>query len=296
MLKINKFSMGLLAVFLSVGILSGCGTSKEETSNASPGASNAVSAAPSSDSGSPSAEAAASNEPKETVELTVSAAASLTDALKDIEADFEQQNPNIKLSFNFGGSGTLQQQIEQGAPADLFLSASAKNMQALVDKGLVDTTHEVNLLNNTLVVVTPPEQAAVQTLDDLAKAEVKTVGIGIPESVPAGNYAKEALTSAKLWDSLQSKTVQGKDVKQVLQYVETGNADAGFVYQTDALTTDKVKVAFTVDSSLYSPIQYPIGVVKATKHSSEAEAFYSYLQSEAALNVFKTYGFTIPGK
>lgn len=237
----------------------------------------------------------ASKQPVETVELTISAAASLTDALDEIQKTFEDKNPNIKLNFNFGASGALQQQIEQGAPADLFLSAAVKNMTALVDKQLIDTNQQTNLLNNELVVVIPTDGTTpIESMTDLTKQKVKTIAIGIPESVPAGNYAQEALTNANLWDAVQTKTVQAKDVRQVLQYVETGNADAGFVYKTDALTSDKVKVAFAVDATTYKAIQYPIGIVKATKHAKEAEDFYSYLQSQEALDVFIKYGFSIP--
>ncbi|ANS73368.1 molybdenum ABC transporter substrate-binding protein [Paenibacillus yonginensis] len=288
-----KFSMVLLFVVMIIAVLSGCGNGGKKENVAPTAASTDSAAVP--NAGTPAK--AGSEEPQSDVELTISAAASLTDALKEISQSFEAQHPHIHVNFNFGASGMLQQQIEQGAPADLFLSAASKNMQALLDKQLIDSSQEVNLLNNDLVVVTPLDKGdMVQTLDDLKKPEVKTVAIGIPESVPAGNYAQEALQAAGLWDSLQSKTVQGKDVRQVLQYVETGNADAGFVYKTDALTSDQVKVAFSVDSSLYKAIEYPIGIVKATKHSREAEAFYQYLQTKEALDVFVKYGFTIPQK
>lgn len=236
-----------------------------------------------------------SQKPAETVELTVSAAASLTDALKEIQKAYESKNQNIKLNFNFGASGALQQQIEQGAPADLFLSAATKNLKALVDKQLIDTNKQKNLLTNELVVVIPADgKTMIGNVTDLTKAEVKHVAIGIPESVPAGSYAKEALTNVKLWEGLQSKTVQGKDVRQVLQYVETGNTEAGFVYKTDALTSQKVKIAFSVDPKTYAPIEYPVGIVKATKHSKEAGDFYAYLQSKEAMDVFGKFGFSAP--
>lgn len=229
----------------------------------------------------------------EKVELTISAAASLTDALTEIQKTYEANNQNIKLNFNFGASGALQQQIEQGAPADLFLSAAVKNMNALVDAQLIEADQQINLLKNELVVVTLQDNGTtIEKITDLVKDEVKIIAIGIPESVPAGNYAKEALTTVNLWDALQVKSVQAKDVRQVLQYIETGNADAGFVYKTDALTSDKVKVAFTVDQATYPAVQYPIGIVKATKQLNEAEHFYTYLQSQEALDVFIKYGFS----
>ncbi|WP_139995067.1 molybdate ABC transporter substrate-binding protein [Paenibacillus paridis] len=284
MFKKMKGYMFLCAFVIVALVAAGCGNGQNTQANES----NAAQA-------TATATAEPSVQPLESVELTISAAASMTDALKEIQTAYQTIHPNITLSFNFGASGALQQQIEQGAPADLFLSAAVKNMTALIDKELIDANQQVNLLANELVVVIPTDaKTAIESVNDLTKAEVKTVAIGIPESVPAGNYAKEALTSANLWDALQSKSVQAKDVRQVLQYVETGNADAGFVYKTDALTSEQVKIAFTVDASSYKAIQYPIGIVKATKHSKEAEEFYTYLQSQEALDVFVKYGFSVP--
>ncbi|MGZ9584352.1 molybdate ABC transporter substrate-binding protein [Paenibacillus marinisediminis] len=230
---------------------------------------------------------------QEQVELLVSAAASLKDVLQEIKGVYETNNRDIKLNFNYGGSGALQQQIEQGAPVDLFISAASSHMQALVDKGLVDAAQQSNLLANELVVVKPAGSSVnISNLSDLTLDQVHKIAIGIPESVPAGSYAKEALSTDKLWDSLQSKMVQAKDVRQVLQYVETGNVEAGFVYKTDALASDKVEIALTVDASAYSPIVYPVGIVKATKHPKEVEKLYSFLRSEEAMNIFIKYGFS----
>ncbi|MGG3279188.1 molybdate ABC transporter substrate-binding protein [Paenibacillus solani] len=277
MFKKTKISALLTLVLAMLLITAGCGTAAND---------NTGSQASSVEKQSP--------ETAEKVELIVSAAASMTDALKEIQLAYETKNPNIKLNFNFGASGALQQQIEQGAPADLFLSAATKNMNALVEKQLIDADQQKNVLSNEVVaVVSTDGQVSVTGVDDLSKSDVRNIAIGIPESVPAGGYAKEALTSAKLWDSLQSKMVQAKDVRQVLQYVETGNADIGFVYKTDALTSDKVKVAFAVDPTTYTPVEYPIGIVKATKHSKEAEDFYAYLQTQEALDVFVKYGFSV---
>ncbi|OMF38442.1 molybdate ABC transporter substrate-binding protein [Paenibacillus sp. FSL H8-0548] len=281
MLKVFKNFTMLLVVAAMALVFAGCGATQNANINSS-------TAAPLESTVEPS------QQPAQTVEITISAAASMTDALTEIQKTYESNNPTVKLSFNFGASGALQQQIEQGAPADLFLSAAVKNMTALVDKQLIDESQQINLLKNELVVVVATDAStSIQKIEDLTKAEVKTVAIGIPESVPAGSYAKEALTSVKLWDVLQPKSVQGKDVRQVLQYVETGNAEAGFVYKTDALTTDKVKIGFTVDPAAYKTIQYPIGIVKATKHAKEAEDFYKYLQSQEALDVFVKYGFSV---
>ncbi|WP_226001989.1 molybdate ABC transporter substrate-binding protein [Paenibacillus sp. BJ-4] len=281
MKKIIKHSQALFFVFSIVLLLSGCGTGQQS-------ASNAGSTVQTESSGQ------ASSETTQTVELTVSAAASLTDALKEIQTLYESTHKDIHLNFNFGGSGALEKQIEQGAPSDLFLSASNKNMKSLVDQQLIDSNKQQTWLTNELVAVIPADGTMnIASVTDLTKKEVKKVAIGIPESVPAGNYAQEALTNAKLWDTLQSKLVQAKDVRQVLQYVETGNADVGFVYKTDALTTQKAKIAFKVDPKTYSPVKYPIGIVKASKHIQEAEDFYAYLQSQESLNIMAKYGFTI---
>lgn len=272
----------VLFVFVAILFLSGCGAEPKSTLNGNNALNSPVAIQETSKA-------------TETVELTVSAAASLTDALQEIEKAYESKNKAVKLNVNFGASGSLQQQIEQGAPADLFLSAAPKNMKALVDKQLIDTNKQMTLLTNELVVVIPADgKTMIGNVKELTKTEIKHIAIGIPDSVPAGSYAKEALTNATLWDALQAKTVQAKDVRQVLQYVETGNADAGFVYKTDAFTSRHVKIAFTVDPETYTPVEYPIGIVKATKHSKEAEELYTYLQSKEALDVFTKYGFSMP--
>ncbi|NRF94465.1 molybdate ABC transporter substrate-binding protein [Paenibacillus frigoriresistens] len=266
-------------------IITGCASNKEQPAASSTPTQTAQAAAtPTSTS-----------IPTEKVELTISAAASLTDAFKEIQTNYENKNKQIKLNFNFGASGALQQQIEQGAPVDLFFSAATKNMKTLVDKQLIEPTQQKSLLINELVLVVPADSKVnVQKIDDLTNETVKHLAVGEPQTVPAGSYAKEALTNSKLWDPLQAKIVQGKDVRQVLTYVESGNAEAGFVYKTDALTSKNVKAAFSVDPTTYTSIAYPAGIVKATKHSKETADFYTYLQSKEAQDVFVKYGFSIP--
>ncbi|KAA8747926.1 molybdate ABC transporter substrate-binding protein [Paenibacillus sp. UASWS1643] len=283
------YVLGSMSLGLAL-VLAGCGASTG-TTDTSTGAEQTTSTPAASGESS----SAGNTDPQETVDLTISAAASLTDAMKEIETNYELANPYIELNFNFGASGALQQQIEQGAPADVFVSAATKNMNALVDENLIASGDQKNLLQNSLVAIVPADgNHTVTSEKDLTSDSIKTVAIGIPESVPAGTYAKEALTNAKLWDELESKLVQGKDVRQVLQYVETGNADAGFVYKTDALTSDQVKIAFEVDKNSYTPANYPIGIIEGTKHRTEAEQFYAYLQTPEVLDIFAKYGFTIP--
>jgi molybdate transport system substrate-binding protein len=287
----KKLGVLIFSLFLVFGIaLFGCGSKANNASSAAPSGSPSASTET-----SPSPSASPSAAPAETVQLTVSAAASLTESLNEIKPLYEASHPGTKLAFNYGASGTLQKQIEQGAPADLFLSAGKKQMTELADKKLIDPASVKNLLLNDLVVIVPSSGGpSVATLEDLAKPEVKKLAVGTPESVPAGSYAKEALTYYKLWDSLQSKIVLTKDVKQVLNYVETGNTEAGFVYRSDALGSDKVKVVLTVDPKSHQTIEYPIGIIAETRHRKETEDLYKYLQTKEALDIFAKHGFKIP--
>ncbi|GGJ12502.1 molybdate ABC transporter substrate-binding protein [Paenibacillus hunanensis] len=265
--------MPMLILLMLTVLLSAC-------SAGNPGSSGA-----SSSTGNPSG----NNQP---VELTISAAASLTDSLKEIQALYAKKYPNVILTFNFGASGTLQKQIEQGAPADLFLSAGSKQMKALVDEKLISADRTVNLLTNELVLVVPKDSTtSITSIADLKGDSIKRLAIGTPESVPVGMYAKQVLEKSGEWDTLQPKLVQTKDVKQVLSYVETGNADAGFVYKTDALESQGVKIAFTASEDSHDPIVYPIGVLSSTTHREDAALFYAYLQTQEALDVFAKYGF-----
>ncbi|MEN6326155.1 MAG: molybdate ABC transporter substrate-binding protein [Syntrophomonas sp.] len=228
------------------------------------------------------------------VELTISAAASLTDAMKKIQEQYTVENPNIKLTFNFGSSGSLQQQIEQGAPADVFISAATKQMKALQDKKLIIDDTNINLLKNRVVLVVPKSSDKIKGFDDLKNA--KNIAIGEPASVPAGQYAKDVLTSIKSWDSLKDKMVFAKDVRQVLAYVESGDAEAGVVYATDAKISDKVKVAALAEEWTHTPVVYPAAVVKSSKQADAAKAFLNYLSGDKAKAVFENYGFSTISK
>ncbi len=273
--RLARPSISVLLLLLFTIVLSAC----------SSGAGSSSGATGSTSTSNPSG----SNAP---TELTISAAASLTDSLKEIQQLYAKKFPNVTLNFNFGASGTLQKQIEQGAPADLFLSAGSKQMKALVDENLIASDRQMNLLTNELVLVVPKDSSNPPTsIQDLTKDTIKRLAIGTPESVPAGMYAKQALEKSGEWDTLQPKLVQTKDVKQVLSYVETGNADAGFVYKTDAMESQGVNIAFTASEDSHDPIVYPIGVLSATKNRENAALFYAYLQTEEALNVFAKYGF-----
>ncbi|MEW9676263.1 molybdate ABC transporter substrate-binding protein [Lentibacillus sp. L22] len=230
---------------------------------------------------------------KEKMELTISAAASLKDAMTEIQDTYKKEHPEVALKFNFAGSGSLQQQISQGAPVDLFFSAAEDKFDRLVDEGKIEKEDGVDLLGNSLVLVVPNKKSSISSFKDLTKADIDQIAVGTPESVPAGKYAKESLKKMEIWNDVEPKIVYAKDVRQVLSYVETGNVAAGVVYKTDAVISDKVKIAATADAKTHTPIIYPLGIVKDTKHREEARDFYQYLQSDEALKVFEKYGFTV---
>ncbi|PKR84794.1 molybdate ABC transporter substrate-binding protein [Heyndrickxia camelliae] len=224
------------------------------------------------------------------VELTVSAAASLQDALGDIKKEYENKHKNTTLSFNFGASGALQQQISQGAPVDLFFSAAEDKFQKLVEDGSIAKKDGKNMVGNQIVLIVAKDATNnISSFQDLTKA--RKLAIGTPSSVPAGMYGKETLDHMQIWKEVENKIVYGKDVRQVLNYVETGNVDAGIVYKTDALLSKKVKIVATAKDNTHSPIIYPAGIVKNTKHYEQAKTFFDYLQGDQAMEIFKKYGF-----
>ncbi len=223
--------------------------------------------------------------------LLVSAAASLTDVMKELAPLYQAQS-KVTIRYNFASSGALQQQIENGAPVDVFISAGQKQMKALQQKDLLLSGTQRNLLTNRLVLVVPANATGITNLNNLTEARVKRIAIGDPRSVPAGQYAEEALTKAGLWQTLKPKYVMASNVRQVLQFVDSGNADAGLVYLTDAKTTDKVKIAQTIPTNLHSPIAYPIAVLKRSNNQTAAKNFIQFLLSRSAKQVFAKYGFT----
>lgn len=226
----------------------------------------------------------------EQIELTISAAASLQDALTDLAKTYEDAHKNVKITYNFGGSGALQQQISQGAPVDVFFSAAEDKFDTLVDEGDIDKKDGTDLLANELVLVTPTaNDKKIDSFEDLPKAD--KVALGTPDSVPAGQYGIETLKSIDVWTKIKANIVYAKDVRQVLTYAETSNVDAGIVYKTDALTSDKIKIVATADEKSHTPIIYPVGVLKNSKHFDEADTFYRFLQSDDAMKVFQDYGF-----
>ncbi|NES86285.1 MAG: molybdate ABC transporter substrate-binding protein [Moorea sp. SIO2B7] len=225
--------------------------------------------------------------------LTVSVAASLQDVMKAIAEEYSKNTVNIKIAYNFGSSGSLQQQIQQGATVDVFISANPKQIITLREQNLLLANTEKTLVKNKIVLIAPQDRVGVSTIKELTSKQVSKIAIGEPESVPAGKYSKEFLTSFNLYKTLKNKFVFAKNVRQVLAYVETGNVDAGFVYATDAKLSDKVKVIATVPEETHSPIIYTVAVLKNSKYHDIAQDFWQFIFSKSAKILFNKYGFTV---
>jgi len=227
------------------------------------------------------------------VNLTVSAAVSLTESLQAIQALYQQHAPSVSITLNLGASGFLEQQIAQGAPVDIFISASPQEMNALEAQGLLVNNTRKALLNNTLVLISPAGFDGVSGFADLKNPGIKRVAIADPESVPAGAYARQVLEYYKLYSLIYPKLIFGGDVRQVLAYVETGNVDAGLVYSTDAKLSGRVKVVAAAPEASHAPIVYPVAVLKACRHVMAAEQFVQFLSGPQARQVFEREGFAL---
>jgi molybdate transport system substrate-binding protein len=227
-------------------------------------------------------------------ELTVSAAASLTNAFPEIGKRFEQQHPGTKVIFNFAASGPLLQQIAQGAPVDVFASADQKTMDQAQEKGLIVPASRKDFVSNSLVLIVPQDsKLAPSGLKDLASAAVKRVALGNPANVPAGRYAEKALAKAGLLETLQPKLIMGESVRQVLDYVSRGEVDAGFVFATDAAIA-KGKVKIVTEAQGHQPIVYPAALVAASQKQALAQEFLNFLFAPESVAILSKYGFGKP--
>ena len=225
--------------------------------------------------------------------ILVSAAASLTDALNEIARTYGAKSKNT-VRFNFGPSNGLARQIEEGAPADIFFSADLPQMDALDKNGRLEPGTRKNLLSNQLVIIVPADsKLAISSPKDLLKAEVKKIALAEPTSVPVGVYSSKYLSDEGLWDQVKPKVVPVQDVRATLASVESGNVEAGFVYKTDAAISKKVKIVYEVPIHKGPKIIYPIAIVKESKRKDAARDFLNYVQSPAAKETFKKYGFVI---
>jgi molybdate transport system substrate-binding protein len=223
-------------------------------------------------------------------QVTVFAAASLTDSLKQIAADYEKSSGD-KIVFNFAASGTLSRQIEAGAPADVFFAADETKADALEKKGLLVSGTRKSLLGNSLVIVIPTDATTIHSPAELTNAVVQHIALGELKTVPCGTYAKAYLKKLALWPAIESKVVPCESVRAVLAAVESGNVDAGFVYKTDAAISKKVKVAYEVPAADAPKISYPLALLKGAPQPDAAKKFIAYLDSDAATAVFKKFGF-----
>lgn len=229
----------------------------------------------------------------ESVEINISAAASLTEALTEISTEYAKQS-NAVLQFNFAASGTLQKQIEEGAPCDIFISASKAHMDKLQDAGIIIDDSRTDLLGNSLTLIAAAEKAdVIAGFNSLIDGSVESLSIGEPDSVPAGKYAKEALENLGIWNDVEGKIVYAKDVKQVLEYVETGNVDCGLVYRSDALLLDTGKIIEDASEDSHAPIVYPAALIANSDSDKAAAEFFRFLVSDFSKTVFGKYGFMV---
>src|SRR5215475_7583425 len=225
-------------------------------------------------------------------EVNVYAAASLTDVMKEIAANYEKESAD-KIVFNFGASSLLARQIIERAPADIFFSADEAKMDDLQKAGLIAMETRRDLLSNALVIVVPNDSKLTIASPDELITKTQKIATAAPRAVPAGIYTKEYLSGLGLWDKLESKMVPTENVRAALAAVESGNVEAGFVYKTDADVSMKVKIALSVPAAKGPVIRYPVAIIKEAKSKSAAEGFLRYLESDTARKVFKRYGFIV---
>jgi molybdate transport system substrate-binding protein len=225
-------------------------------------------------------------------EIMVFAAASLTDSLKETAAAYEKSSGD-KVQFNFAGSNTLAQQIQAGAPADIFFSADGLKMDALEKAGLIVKDTRKDLLGNTLVIITAMDGFKVTKAEDLASAAVTHLSLADPKAVPAGIYAKTWLESVKLWDKVESKVVPAENVRAAMAVVESGNAEAGIVYKTDAAISKKVTIALEIAAAEGPKITYPVALAKDSRNAAAAKKFLVWLAGKEAAKTFRKFGFSV---
>ena len=228
-------------------------------------------------------------------EVNLAAAASLKNVFDDkLIPMFEEKYPGVKVTPTYASSGDLQTQIENGLETDVFMSAANKQMNALVEKGIIDNDTNLQFLENKVVLIVPADSDSnISSFDDLKNVE-GNIAIGDPESVPAGQYAKEVLNNTGVWDDVESKLSLGTDVTAVLNQVAQGSADCGIVYATDANSTDDVKVVCEApEDALDTPVIYPIAAIKDTNDTNATNAFMDFLQTQEAKDIFVEYGFTL---
>ena len=280
----------VMAAMMAAGMLAGCSGSAKETTAA---ATEAATTAEETKAEETTAEETTAASGEET-EILVAAAASLKNAYEDkLIPMFEEANPGVTVKGTYDSSGKLQTQIEEGLDADVFMSAAIKQMTALDEEGMIASDTITDLLENKIVLIVPTgNEKKLEKFEDIEKAD--SIALGDPASVPAGQYAQEALTNLGIWDKIQDKVSFGTNVTEVLNQVAAASADAGIVYATDAASmADQVEVvAEAPEGSLAKKVIYPVAVVKGTAHEEVAKEFVAFLQTDKAITVFEEYGFS----
>ncbi len=256
-MKRNVLKWGILSV-LAVSLFAGCGNTQSQA---------------------------------EKTTLTVSAAASLTDVLTELAEAYKAENENVEIDFTFGGSGALQTQIEEGATTDIFFSAAESNMDALEEQNLIDADTREDVLENKIVLVVPKTSDMDTGFANIAETN-SVIALGEAESVPAGKYAKQIFTDMGIWEDVKSNAVFASNVREVLAWVEAGEASCGVVYATDAATSEGVRVVEEVPTEYAPDVRYPAAVVSDSQNKEYAKAFLDFLTSEKAAEAFARYGFT----
>ncbi|MDD3254049.1 MAG: molybdate ABC transporter substrate-binding protein [Lachnospiraceae bacterium] len=283
-----------MAAALTAGALTGCGAGGSKAAETTAATAAETAAAETKAAETAVAETTAAESTADSTEILVAAAASLKNAYEEeLIPMFETAHPGVTVKGTYDSSGKLQTQIEEGLDADVFMSAATKQMKALDEGGMIASDTITDLLENKIVLIVPTGNAdGLSSFEDIAKAD--SIALGDPESVPAGQYAKEALTNLGIWDQIQDKISLGTNVTEVLNQVAAASADAGIVYATDAASmADQVEViAEAPEGSLEKKVIYPAAVLKKTTHEPEAQAFLEFLQSEEAMKVFESYGFS----
>ena len=223
-------------------------------------------------------------------EIVVSAAVSLRSALEEIRDLYNNERLGAKLILNFGSSGSLKQQIEQGAPVDIFISASKENMDSLCAQAIVVEESKIDLVKNAIVLAVPKESKLIG-LEGLLSDDCKKIAIGEPNIVPVGKYAYEAIKGLNLLEGIKDKLIYGKDAKDVVAWLETSNVDAGFIYKTDAKFARSIRIVPIDFGQLHSLIVYPAAIIKRGKNIEESKKFMNFIIGEKSKNIFIKYGF-----
>lgn len=229
----------------------------------------------------------------ENKEIYVLAAASLTDVLTELANNYKQKT-STEIIFSFASSGALQAQIEASAPADIFFSAAQKQMNALEEKGLIDSETRKDLLENKVVLISPKNSNLnIKSFTDITNSNVKKLGLGEPKSVPVGQYSEEILSNLSILDIAKEKAVYGSDVRNVLDWVETAEVDCGIVYATDAKIAKNINIIAEAPEGTHKKVIYPISIIKSSQNKEEAKKFIEYISTEKSKEIFQNYGFTV---